>query len=499
MHQQQSSPVSLFYSYAPEDEELRKRLEIHLSSLRREGLISGWHEGLIVPGTDWAQNIHDHLNESSIILLLVSPDFLASDDRYNVEMQRALERHERREARVIPIILRPCDWQQAPFARLQCLPRNCRPITTWRNRDEAFLDIVQGIRQVIAQLTVSLHSTPVIKRSNAFPSLPTSETLPTTYKGHTHFVLSVAWSPDSRYIVSGGADETVRVWHATTLETVQTYSTHFGWFYPSFNPRPYIYVVAWSPNGQLIASAGTGTKMHVWKALTGDTERVYPHPTPFLRFASIHALAWSPNGTRIASICSSDVANVRQKIVRIWDVASGQELLPYPMPTGFSNGALTETSALAWSPDGQSIASTTGDGTIYIWNANTGKQVTTWHVSAALVLAVTWSPKGDYLAVATASGSKSGVIIWSISPKKTILTYDGHNSDVRTIAWSPDGTRIASGSHDETVQVWNAGTGEAIKIFQHHASFVTSVAWSPDGTRIASGSHDRTIRVWQAS
>ena len=133
MNQQKdgASPVTLFYSYAHEDEALRDELENHLSLLRRQGIISSWYDRQIVPGTDWSREIDVHLNAASIILLLISPDFLASDYCYSVELDRAMARHRDGEAHVIPIILRPVDWQGAPFASLQGLPRDMKPVTTW--------------------------------------------------------------------------------------------------------------------------------------------------------------------------------------------------------------------------------------------------------------------------------------------------------------------------------------------------------------------------------
>src|SRR5215472_12123628 len=103
--------LSLFYSYTHEDEALRDQLEKHLVQLQRQGLISTWHDRKIPPGGAWADEINAHLETASIILLLVSPDFLASNYCYEIEMERALERQRSGEACVIPIILRPCDWQ----------------------------------------------------------------------------------------------------------------------------------------------------------------------------------------------------------------------------------------------------------------------------------------------------------------------------------------------------------------------------------------------------
>jgi hypothetical protein len=144
-----AAPVSLFYSYSHRDETLREELETHLSLLRRQGFIIGWHDRRIAPGTDWAGQIDQHVDAAGIILLLVSADFLASDYCYDLEMKRAMERHEAGAAQVIAVILRPCDWHTAPFGKLQGLPKDCKPVTTWTNRDEAFTDIARGIRNAV--------------------------------------------------------------------------------------------------------------------------------------------------------------------------------------------------------------------------------------------------------------------------------------------------------------------------------------------------------------
>ncbi len=142
-------PVTLFYVYAHADEKLRQKLEIHLSTLSRQGFITTWHDRQIMPGTHWKQALDDHLNTASVILLLISPDFLASDYCYSVEMRRALARHEEGNACVIPILLRPVDWESSLFSILQALPRNAKPVTSWSNYDAAFTDITKGIRRVI--------------------------------------------------------------------------------------------------------------------------------------------------------------------------------------------------------------------------------------------------------------------------------------------------------------------------------------------------------------
>ncbi len=123
-------PVEVFYSFADADASLLEQLEHHLSVLRHEGQITTWHKRQVTAGSDWQVELDQHLNTASLILLLISPDFLASDYQYGVELQRAVQRHDANEARVIPIALRACEWEGAPFQRFQVIPRNGKAITS---------------------------------------------------------------------------------------------------------------------------------------------------------------------------------------------------------------------------------------------------------------------------------------------------------------------------------------------------------------------------------
>jgi len=153
MSAQPSQALEVFCSYAHRDEALRDDLVKHLGLLQRQGVIAAWHDRKITAGTEWAGAIDAHLQSAQIILMLVSADFMASDYCYDVEMQRAMTRHEAKEARVIPVILRPVDWQAAPFGKLQALPKDGKPITTWPNQDDAFVNVARGIRAVAQELT----------------------------------------------------------------------------------------------------------------------------------------------------------------------------------------------------------------------------------------------------------------------------------------------------------------------------------------------------------
>jgi hypothetical protein len=145
-------PIKLFISYSHRDERLREQLQEHLHALKRRGLIEDWQDRRIAPGQEWEGAISENLESAGIILLLVSSSFIASPYCYNKEMTRALERHASGEARCIPVILRPAYWDDTPFARLQALPKNGRPVTRWSNRDEAWLDVAMGIRRAVEEL-----------------------------------------------------------------------------------------------------------------------------------------------------------------------------------------------------------------------------------------------------------------------------------------------------------------------------------------------------------
>lgn len=147
-----SQPLELFYCYARRDRALCDELNIHLAGLRNSGLITTWYDGEVVPGTHREQEIETHLESAHLILLLVSPDFIASESCYSKEMGRAIERHHRKEARVIPILLRAVDWKGTPFSKIQMLPSDGRPVTSWSNRDEAFHNVATGIRRAVDNL-----------------------------------------------------------------------------------------------------------------------------------------------------------------------------------------------------------------------------------------------------------------------------------------------------------------------------------------------------------
>jgi TIR domain len=126
--------IKIFFSYAHKDEKWRKELEKHLSLLKRQGFISGWNDREISAGEEWKQEIDTQLKSAQIILLLISPDFMASEFCYSIEMKLAMKRHYAGEARVIPIILHEVDWKKAPFGKLQALPKDGKAVTSSQSK-----------------------------------------------------------------------------------------------------------------------------------------------------------------------------------------------------------------------------------------------------------------------------------------------------------------------------------------------------------------------------
>ncbi len=203
-------PLNLFISYAHEDASLCLRLVKHLSQLRREG-VDGWYDRKITAGTEWEGEIDEHLNSADIILLLISPDFLASRYCYDLEMQRALELHEQKRARVVPVILRPCDWAHSPFSKLNALPRDGKPVVDWKTRDHGFLNVVEGLRVVVAELRarkrVPTESTGIAKPEfRQFTEVPSRRW---AYLCAAAVLLLAAgwfwWGQQQRYIAEGEA------------------------------------------------------------------------------------------------------------------------------------------------------------------------------------------------------------------------------------------------------------------------------------------------------
>jgi formylglycine-generating enzyme required for sulfatase activity len=208
----QASPITLFYSYAHADEDLRRELEKHLAVLRRGGLIAEWHDRMIDAGDDWKSEIDRNLTTADIVLLLVSADFIASDYCWGEEMTKALERHERGEAQVVPVILRYCRWQSTPLARLQAVPKDAKPIAAWPDRDEALYDVVAAIERSVEKVrrkAVNLpgettSATESVEEAGAAEAVPKVDADPATLPDLAVFRdIDQSWCPEMVVLPAG--------------------------------------------------------------------------------------------------------------------------------------------------------------------------------------------------------------------------------------------------------------------------------------------------------
>jgi len=478
--------LKIFFCYAREDEWLLKKLKAHLQPLQRHGPIDFWYDRDIRAGTEWKQEIDEHINSAQIILLLISQDFMSSNYCYGTEMQRAMERHERKAAKVIPIILRPVRWKEAPFSKLQALPTDGKPLVSaaWHSIDEAFVDVVDGISLVIEKL---FEHAPTQKKVNTSPfqnvifttpHLATNETI-YAYQGHRAGLRALAWSPTGRQIVTASDDYTAQVWDAFTGQQHVVYQQH-----------SYVEGVAWSPDSQHIVSGCADGTAQIWNAATGEHIYTYTEHIAFYhRHPSaqghpwVNRVAWSPDGTHIVS-CDQFSVDTHTATVRVWNANTGETVLEYE---GHRNGVY----AVEWSPDGKHIASAGYDRTLQIWEAATGRLVTI-HGGSAYLFGLSWSPSCEQVAV---GGSDNNVLIVAANNRKVLNICRGHFNWVKDVTWSPDGKYIASGSDDGFVIIWDAATGANIYTYKGYNGHINAVRWSSDGKAIASGGD--TVNIWQ--
>lgn len=160
--------AKLVFSYSHADEELRNELEKHLMPLKRLGLIDTWHDRRITAGTELHGEINHHFEDCNVILLLVSPDFINSDYCYDVEVKHALERHAKGEVRVIPVILKTCDWHDLPFGNLMATPDDGCPVVKFTYLEDGFYQVVKAIKKILKELGAVSRSDAQVEDVNNF-------------------------------------------------------------------------------------------------------------------------------------------------------------------------------------------------------------------------------------------------------------------------------------------------------------------------------------------
>lgn len=309
-----------------------------------------------------------------------------------------------------------------------------------------------------------------------------------TLIGHTGPVDTMVYSPDGKTIATAGGweDDTVRLWDAATGETkaVLTGYTHIN-------------AVAYSPDGKTIATGGAYRKnsLQLWDTRTPKLKTTFTEHTD----GTLASIKYSPDGDTIAAV------NLGDNTVRLWSAETGKHKFTFkhvPEVSLQRTDREYDISAVAYSPDGQTIAAVGGHyknhtGTVYLWHVQKKKRKIIYE-GPDYISAVAYSPDGK--TIATGSWNRKIRVWHTVTGEELKAISTKHKGGVESLAYSPDGNTIASagGFRDEIVQLWNAITGEHKAMLRGHTNTVTSVAYSPDGKTIATGSTDGTLRFWDA-
>ncbi|MBD2775981.1 eIF2A-related protein [Iningainema tapete] len=286
-------------------------------------------------------------------------------------------------------------------------------------------------------------------------------------KGHTHWVRSIAFSPDGQKFASGSDDQTVKIWDIKTGKFFSTLSGHSSC----------VRSVTFSNNG-LVASGSEDGTVKIWNVDTGECLRTLTG-----HVGKVWSVAFSPNPPR--GILAS---GGEDKTIKIWELDTGKCLKTL---TGHENWVRS----VAFSPEGQQIVSGGDDNTVRIWEVDTGKCIKTLTGHDNWVRSVAFNCDGRRI---ISGGDDNTVRIWDVSDGKCQNILYGHENRVWSVAFSPDGQRIASGSDDQTVKTWDASDGKCLSTVGGYSNWILSVAFSPDppGGLLASGGEDKIVRIW---
>ncbi len=310
--------------------------------------------------------------------------------------------------------------------------------------------------------------TPTITKTTVPSVTATPNYVQFILSGHTDRVNGVAYSPDGNTIASASRDKTIKLWDPATGKVRLTLSGHPG----------SVVAVAFSPDGALLASGGgkDDNSVRIWNVTDGQQVRTLQGHS-----AAVYMVAFNPDGSLLAS-------TGKDKTIILWNPSTGALIRTL-------RGHTVDVWSIAFSPDGSRLVSGASDQTVRVWDVATGAQLLELSVNAE-IYSVAYSPDGTTIAAGTSTGS---VYLWDSAAGNLLLTLDANAGGVNGIAFSPDGTMLASGGSDDDIILFDAATGSYIRRLVGHDGWVLGVAFSPDGNHLASagGEGDNTIRVWR--
>jgi WD40 repeat protein len=288
--------------------------------------------------------------------------------------------------------------------------------------------------------------------------------LVSTLEAHMGTVTSVAFSPDGKWLASGGVDRTVCIWNAATGQLRATLT----------EPQDIVLSVSYSPRGDLLASAGYDRAVRLWNA-----DDLKPVAALRAHESAVRAAVFSPDGQRLAS--GGD-----DRVIIVWDVATGQ-------PIAKLEGHGAPITSLSFNRSGTAIASASSDGSIRLWEVEAGKPATTLESSGGAARSVAFLQGDDRI---TAGFDAGGFAIWKRTDQDWTVHRFGVDAAVRSVAYDEKRNRIAIGLDDHALHLRDADTGDEQLILRGHTARVVTVAFAPGGEQLASAGFDGTIKLW---